>query len=385
MAPGEQYGTEADRIMPTSDPALPAQINTASVPANGLSRRALLTSVTFAVAALALPEKLLAATTAPATTPKAAGGSPAAASMASDVSFVHPELRAVATILSRNPATPQALNGVDLPLPSGVRRLSAPGLQGQPSVTVYLANEVRGGPQRGVILYMHGGGFIRGHALQGLDTHIAMAKRLNCVLVSVDYRLAPASPYPGAVNDCYAVLVWLYRNAVLLGLRRDRIALMGESAGGGLAAMLALAARDRGNIRPCFQALIYPMLDDRTGSKRPAPPNRGTFVWTESDNRNGWSAHLGKKAGSASVPEGAVPARAKSLAGLPPAWIGVGALDLFLDEDVDYAQRLMAAGVPAELLVIPGAFHGFQRILPQASISKQFNAALEAALARALS
>ena len=93
-------------------------------------------------------------------------------------------------------------------------------------MTVYLANEVRGGPQRGVILYMHGGGFIRGHALQGLDTHIAMAKRLNCVLVSVDYRLAPASPYPGAVNDCYAVLVWLYRNAVLLGLRRDRIALM---------------------------------------------------------------------------------------------------------------------------------------------------------------
>ena len=336
------------------------------------------------MAALALPERVWAAPTGAPAIPATPAPAATAALPSPDLSFVHPELRAVAAILSRNPAVPQAVNGVDLPMPTGVRRLSAPGLQGEPPVTVYLANEIRGGPPRGVILYMHGGGFIRGHALQGLDTHITMAKRLNCVLVSVDYRLAPATPYPGAVNDCYAVLLWLHRNAVLLGLRRDRIALMGESAGGGLAAMLAQAARDRGAIRPCFQALVYPMLDDRTGSKRPVPPNRGTFVWTAADNRNGWGALLGKKAGSASVPEGAVPARAKSLAGLPPAWIGVGSLDLFLDEDVDYAQRLNAAGVAAELLVIPGAFHGFQRILPQASISKQFTAALEAALARAL-
>lgn len=355
---------------PLADPA--------SSPAAPLSRRALLTGGACAAAAFALPEKVWAAPATPPSLPAA----PAAS--ASDLAFVHPELRAVAAVLSRSPAVPEALSGVDLPLPAGVRRLSAPGLPGEPPITVYLANEARGGPQRGVILYMHGGGFIRGHPLQGLDTHIAMARRLNCVLVSVDYRLAPATPYPGAVNDCYAVLLWLYRNAVLLGLRRDRIVLMGESAGGGLAAMLALAARDRGTVRPCFQALIYPMLDDRTGSKRPVPPNRGTFVWTAADNRNGWSALLGKKAGSASVPEGAVPARAKSLAGLPPAWIGVGALDLFYDEDVDYAQRLMAAGVTAELLVIPGAFHRFQRILPEAGISRQFTAALEAALARAL-
>ncbi len=302
-----------------------------------------------------------------------------------DLSYVHPDLRAVAAILLTNPpAAETAKPAAAEPLPAGVRRLSVPGRAGAPPVTVYLANEMANGPPRGAILFLHGGGFIRGNALQGLPPYLAMAKRLNCVLVSVEYRLAPAAPFPAALDDNYAVLLWLNQYAARLGIRPERIALVGESAGGGHAAMLAIAARDRGKVRPCFQALIYPMLDDRTGSTRPVPPNRGTFVWTAADNRKGWAALLGHKPGSARVPDGAVPARVRNLAGLPPAWIGVGGIDLFVDEDIDYAQRLLAAGVPTELLVIPGAFHGFQRILPQAAISRQFSGALEAALARAL-
>lgn len=324
-----------------------------------------------------------AGTVAALTLPRIARAAPAA----SDLGFVHPELRAVAAILQRNPVTPDpAKPASDLPIPAGVRRLGVPGASGAPPVPVYLANEVASGPPRGAILYFHGGGFVRGNALQGIAPHIAMAKRLNCALISVEYRLAPGTPYPGALDDAYAVLAWLGQYAARLGIRADRIALMGESAGGGLAAMLAIAARDRGvKVRPCFQALVYPMLDDRTGNTRPVPPNRGTFVWTADDNRKAWAALLGRKAGSGAMPSGAVPARVRNLAGLPPAWIGVGGIDLFVDEDVDYAQRLLAAGVATELLVIPGAFHAFQRVLPQAAISKQFNAALEAALARALS
>src|SRR5262249_2653363 len=147
---------------------------------------------------------------------------------------------------------------------------------------------------------------------------IPLAQALDAVIVSVDYRLAPATPFPGSLEDNYAALLWLFRNAAELGVDPARIAVMGESAGGGHAAMLALAARDRGEVRIKYQALVYPMLDDRTGSTRQPPPNIGTLVWTPAQNRQGWSALLGVAAGSRRVPEGAVPARAASLAGLPP-------------------------------------------------------------------
>jgi acetyl esterase/lipase len=148
--------------------------------------------------------------------------------------------------------------------------------------------------------------------------------------------------------------------------------------------MLALAARDRGEIRLAYQALIYPMLDDRTGSLRPARPGTGKFVWTEAANRFGWTSLLGQPAGGARVPAGVVPARRSDLAGLPPAFVGVGTLDLFLDEDIAYAGALAAAGVAVDLAVVPGAFHAFDGVAPQARASRAFTARWIDDLARAL-
>ena len=157
----------------------------------------------------------------------------------------------------------------------------------------------------------------------------------------------------------------------------------GESAGGGHAASLAIHARDRNEVPIIFQLLIYPALDDRTGSSHPAPPAVGHFMWTASANRLAWSSLLGVPAGSSKVPVAAVPARVASVVGLPPAWIGVGAIDLFAEEDMEYAQRLVHAGVATELLVVRGAFHGFALLVPDAEASKQFSASWKTALRKA--
>ncbi|WP_083836074.1 alpha/beta hydrolase fold domain-containing protein [Sphingomonas elodea] len=168
-----------------------------------------------------------------------------------------------------------------------------------------------------------------------------------------------------------------------LGVDRERIALMGESAGGGHAAMLAIAARDRGEVPLVLQLLVYPMLDDRTGSTRMPPDLVGAIGWTPAQNRFGWSSFLGVPAGSPSVPYGSVPARVADLRGLPPAFIGVGSIDLFVEEDMDYARRLIGAGVSTDLLVVPGAYHGFYGAVPQAPVSIRFVAAMHDALRRA--
>jgi acetyl esterase/lipase len=159
---------------------------------------------------------------------------------------------------------------------------------------------------------------------------------------------------------------------------------MGESAGGGLAAMLTLMARERGRVPIAYQALVYPMLDDRTGSSRAVPAPLGSLIWRAADNRKGWSALLGQPAGLAGAPHGAVPARVKDLSGLPPTFIGVGSIDLFAPEDIEFGKRLVDAGVPVELLVVPGAFHGFPLIAPDAGVSHEFISALDRAVAGAL-
>ncbi|HEU0113403.1 MAG TPA: alpha/beta hydrolase, partial [Thermomicrobiales bacterium] len=239
------------------------------------------------------------------------------------------------------------------------------------------------GSSKPAILHIHGGGFAFGSAVDAVPALQAEAQALDCVIVSVDYRLAPETPFPGSLEDNYAGLVWLHEHAAELGADPNRIALQGESAGGGHAAMLAIAARDRGGPPVVFQSLVYPMLDDRTGSTRTLPAYIGAFVWTPAFNRLGWTALLGVPAGSDNVPAGAVPARVADLAGLPPAWIGVGSVDLFVEEDVEYARRLILAGVPTELLVVPGAFHGFDAFAPDAAIGREFRLAQYAALARA--
>jgi acetyl esterase/lipase len=236
-----------------------------------------------------------------------------------------------------------------------------PGAKGQSDVTIYIVN-AKPETKRPAILHTHGGGYIVGSAETSVRGLQGLCTKLDCMAVSVEYRLAPETTYAGSVEDNYAGLKWLHANADAVGADPARIAVMGESAGGGHAALLAIAARDRGEVPVCFQCLIYPMLDDRTGTSRKMPPHVGTLIWTPTQNHFGWESFLGTAPGKATAPKGAVPARVADLKGLPPAFIGVGTLDLFFDEDVDYAQRLNAAGVNAELIAVPGAFHGFDGI-----------------------
>jgi acetyl esterase/lipase len=261
---------------------------------------------------------------------------------------------------------------------------SIPGPKGAPNVRVFVINAAASGAQRPAILHIHGGGFVAGTADEVIPKLQRLAQEHNCVIVTVDYRLAPETRFSGSLADNYAALLWLHRSARSLGVDPSRIAVAGESAGGGHAAMLAIAARDRGEVPIAFQLLIYPMLDDRTGSSRPVPPYIGAYIWGPASNRFGWSSLLGVPAGSPAVPAGAVPARAESVAGLPPAFIGVGSIDLFVAENMEYARRLINSGVPTELCVVPGAYHGFDIIAPNAPTSVQFRATWGAALRRAL-
>ena len=215
---------------------------------------------------------------------------------------------------------------------------------------------------------MHGGGFIGGNIAEVEFLHRPLCAELECAIVTVDYRLAPETSFPGNIEDCYAGLAWTFANADELGIDSTRIGVMGESAGGGLAAALALLARDRGEHPVSFQHLIYPMLDDRTCVREPHP-YAGEFIWHQANNRFGWTSLLGQGPGGPDVSPYAAPARAPDLSCLPPTFIGTAALDLFVDEDIDYASRLLRSGVPTELHVWPGAFHGFD-LLPGTHLSK---------------
>ena len=269
-------------------------------------------------------------------------------------------------------------DAVATPPPPGVTvtEHAIPGAPGLAEVVVRVTRAAaRAMPGPG-ILHIHGGGFIFGSARWGDAQNAADALALGVTIVAVDYRLAPEAAYPAAIEDCYAALAWMHGNAVALGIDRARIAVVGESAGGGLAAALALLARDRGAFALAFQLLLYPMLDDRTIDP---VPGVGKHVWTADNNRLGWEALL---AGAEPTPYAAA-ARAHDLAGLPPAVIAVGALDLFLAEDLDYARRLCHAGVPTEVHVYPGAPHAFN-FAPDARVSRAFARDRAAALARAL-
>lgn len=247
-----------------------------------------------------------------------------------------------------------------------------PGPAGAPEVGVVIVDPSVGSKGRPAFLHIHGGGYVAGHAGQDPQFLQTVAMTCNCLVVSVDYRLAPETRFPGSLEDNYAALRWLYTNADTLGIDRKRIAIGGESAGGGHAAALAIAARDRKEFPILFQLLIYPTLDDRTGSTHPVPPGIGEFIWNAKSNRFAWTSLLGVPAGSASVPPGSVPARVENVAGLPPAFISAGAIDLFVKEDIEYAGRLIAAGVATELHVIPGAYHGYDILAPETAVSKRF-------------
>ena len=258
-----------------------------------------------------------------------------------------------------------------------------PGPAGAPDVRVRVYQPVNAGAASAGVLYIHGGGMVLG-SIETEDPFVAMlTEQVGCVTVSVDYRLAPEHPHPAPVEDCYAALAWTAEHAADLGIDPERLAVYGPSAGGGLAAGTALLARDRGGPRLAYQALIQPMLDDRnqTASSHEVVD---LGVWDRATNLEAWRWLLGDRAGTDEVDEYAAPARARDLAGLPPTYIDVGDLDLFRDEDIDYAVRLMRAGVPTELHVYPGAVHGSEIFAPMAHLSSRIIACRIAALRHAL-
>ncbi|HXZ62095.1 MAG TPA: alpha/beta hydrolase [Acidimicrobiales bacterium] len=213
------------------------------------------------------------------------------------------------------------------------------------------------GPQPAVVT-IHGGGYVIGSSDMDGQLLDHWCPNLGVVGVSVEYRLAPETPYPGPLEDCYAALRWTHEHAEELGVDPARIGLYGVSAGGGLAAGLALLARDRGELPLAFCVLDCPMLDDRQTT--PSIAAAGLYVWNAGSNEFGWRSYLGELYGSDELPHYAAPARAADLGGLPPTYVVVGAIDGFRDEDIAYAQRLNQAGVPCELHVIAGVPHAYQ-------------------------
>ncbi|MGH8011955.1 MAG: alpha/beta hydrolase [Candidatus Binataceae bacterium] len=259
----------------------------------------------------------------------------------------------------------------------------APGAQGDPDVPVRVYRPEDQPNKLPAMFWIHGGGYVMGDIEQDDRLMKQLVNRIGCVAVSVDYRLAPEHPFPAPIEDCYAGLKWLFAHAGELGVESSRIAIAGASGGGGLAAGLALLVRDRKEMQVAFQLLIYPMIDDRNvtpASYAITDPR----MWNRESNRLGWKAYLGREGGAADVSPYAAAARAADLTNLPPAYIPVGALDLFVDENIEYAQRLIQAGVPTELHVYPGAFHGFDLFAPSAKVSKQFKSDRDYALKRAL-
>jgi len=297
-----------------------------------------------------------------------------------DLGRVHPELRRAVRRLPRV----NVASGVSRVFARfATRRLLRPARV--PGVTI---RDVRDGaarlrlylPERaagGALVWIHGGGMVMGAPRQDDRLCAETAADLGVVVASADYRMAPEHPFPLPQQDCLAVWSWLLAHARELGVDPGRIAVGGASAGAGLAAALCNALRDAGGPQPAAQWLLYPMLDDRTAARRELDALEH-FVWDNASNRVGWTALLlgTGRPGDDGIPAAAAPARRADLRGLPPAWIGVGDIDLFHDEDADYARRLGAAGVPVTLDVVPGAPHGFESIAADAPV-------VRAALARA--
>ncbi len=229
----------------------------------------------------------------------------------------------------------------------------------------------QGGPSGAGLLWMHGGGLIIGSPVMDDLRCSTFASELGLMVVSVYYRLAPEHPFPAAIDDCAAAWRWLQNSADELGVDANRVVIGGESAGGGLAACLAQRLHDEGGVQPLGQLLVYPMLDDRTAARRELD-RAGYRVWNNRSNRAGWSSYLGGEPGGSEPQPYAVAARRQDLSGLPPAWVGVGLLDLFLEENREYVGRLQQAGVQAALVEVPGAPHGFTPFAPNAPITLAF-------------
>ncbi|MGY1814660.1 alpha/beta hydrolase [Blastococcus sp. SYSU D00820] len=267
--------------------------------------------------------------------------------------------------------------------PVQVEHRTVPGPPGAPDVELTVVRPR--GPVRGApgLYAVHGGGMVLGNRFFGLDGLVEDVLEHGAVGVTVEYRLAPEHPAPAAVEDCYAGLVWFAAHAAELGVDPSRIVVTGASAGGGLSAAVALMARDRGGPALAGQVLLCPMIDDRNDSVSSRQYD-GLGAWDRTTNDTGWTALLGADRGTDRVSPYAAPARADDLSGLPPAFIDVGAAEVFRDEAVDYALRIWATGGSAELHVWAGGYHGFTGFSPQAEVSRAAAAARRSWLRRVL-
>jgi acetyl esterase/lipase len=258
-----------------------------------------------------------------------------------------------------------------------------PGPKGAPDITVRIYRPEKQTGLLPALLWIHGGGYMLGEIDQEDATCKQFVLAANCVVVSVEYRLAPEHPYPAPLEDCYAALKWLSSHAKELKADHSHIAIGGASAGGGLAAGLAILARDRAEVPVMFQLLVYPMINDC--NVVPASDTLpDALFWTRESNLMGWRSYLGCEPGAKDISCYASAYRATALEDLPAAYITVGDIDLFSQEDTDYARRLIAAHVPTELHVYPGGPHAFDMLVPSADISKRFTADIHRALKRAL-
>ena len=292
----------------------------------------------------------------------------------------HPDLGRVARFLPRAVVGPRSLRVLrTLTLLQSRMSAGRVSVKSVGPVSVRLHGEASSEKPLPALLWIHGGGFVLGSAAQDDLVCKHFARELGIVVAAVDYRLAPESPFPAALNDCYDTLQWLAEQPFV---DPSRIAIGGASAGGGLAAALALLARDRGEVRCIFQLLSYPMLDDGTATRTDI--DEGNFrLWNNKANRFGWQSYLGHLSGSHEICELAAPARSHDLSRLPKAWLGVGTRDLFYEEGIEYSRRLKEAGVECELHVVKGAYHGFDLVQSKTGVARDFRSAQVGALANA--
>jgi acetyl esterase/lipase len=284
-------------------------------------------------------------------------------------------------IVARRATVQQILSSMEVPENPNVTTEDrvVPGPEGEPDISVRIYRPAGATGTLPGIYYIHGGGMILGD-VAGEDIAATMlCEQVGAVVVSVEYRLAPEHPHPAPVEDCYAGLRWMTDNTGDLGVDADRIAVYGASAGGGLTIATALLARDRGGPAIRFMMPIYPMIDDRNETAS-SQEITDIGIWDRAGNIEAWAWYLGGKPAD----EYAAPARAVDVSGLPPAFIDVGTVDLFRDEDIAFAQRLMAAGVPCELHVYPGSYHAAETFAPDAALSRRIWASRIDALRHAL-